>query len=229
MPIFNSVYKSFTPWRKPWANTIVYIPMKEDLLSHTTNPITVTNNNSVSIVSSGVWASIPVGYFGWASRNLSFTNTSNMSGTWTIQAWIKLPLENRVAWVMAQWTPQWTKVIFYWYQASAARWLCVSNYSNDIDVGSTTWRDNSWHLITATYSGVANQSNNIKIYVDWTLVKQWTSDGFQTPDNTAYVGNYKLNDQFNGYMSEFILESKEWTLSEISDYFNGTKWNYWIS
>jgi hypothetical protein len=37
------------------------------------------------------------------------------------------------------------------------------------------------------------------------------------------------SDRLSWEISEFILEDRAWTATEISDYFNATKSNYWIS
>ena len=216
-------------WWKPGANTVLYLPMDTDLLDHSLSPKTITNNWGVSLVSNIGWATIDVAQFNSSSKSLGFTNNYPFSWAWTILAWFKSPLNNTVITFISSWTTTAKEVISLCYQSSAARWLSVSNYDTDVDVWNTTWRDNTWHLVTATYTWIAGDTNNVKIYIDGVQLKQGTSSWWEITNNASYIWNYQTYDNFNWYMSKFILESKTRTEQEISDYFNQTKWGYWIS
>jgi hypothetical protein len=152
-----------------------------------------------------------------------------MSWTWTISCWGNITLNNSVAQIFSQWTPNTKQIMMFSYMASASRWLTVSNYADDVDVGSFVGRDGTWHLLTATYTWSADTANNVKIYVDSSLVKQWQRWGTTTANMIGYVWNYNTNDNLKWYLSQFILEDKTRTAQEIADYYNQTKWNYWIS
>jgi hypothetical protein len=54
---------------------------------------------------------------------------------------------------------------------------------------------------------------------------RWSADGSQ------YIGVWRSwnTGYFNWKMSEFIVEKVEWAETDISNYFNQTKANYWIS
>lgn len=203
--------------REPWENTILYLPMTEDLLDHSWNSIAITNNNSVSIVD---WA----WYFWGASRRLTFTNPYNMSGGRTISAWFKTS-SNSEQWFYTQWVNNTNTMLHIWY-SSTSRWLVIAFYANDMDSGSTSWTDNNWHHAVFTYNGWWSTI----IYLDWVVLKSWSLSGLNPWNNTGCIwdlitGTWKT---FNGYMSQYIIEKIARTDQEVLDYYNMTKWNYWL-
>lgn len=206
-------------WR-PWENTVLYIPMKEDLLDHSWNGISVTSN-SVSL--SQVWW-INVWYFGAANNAcLSFTNPSNMSWSRTVVSRFKTTSSDN-QWILTQWTEAASKWLHLWY-SSSSRWAVIWFFNNDMDSNSTSWTDNNWHLITFTY----NWWWESKIYLDSQVLKSWTLSWLNTWNNTWNIWKYlSWTVKFNGYMSEWILENKVRTAQEVADYYNKTKWNYWL-
>lgn len=207
----------WTAWYKPWTNTVIYLPMKTDLLDHWPNSIAITNTNSVSI-SNWAW------YFWWASRRLSFTNPTNMSGSWTISTWFKTS-SNAQQWIFTQWTWAINKCLHCGY-SETSRWLVLAFYSNDMDSWSTSWTDWNWHHVAFTYNGWWSTI----IYLDWAVLKSWSLSSLATWNNTGVIWDYAAStgNTFNGYMSEFIIESVVRTASDIQKYYNQTKSNYWL-
>lgn len=206
-------------WRTPWSNTVLYLPMSDDLLDHSWNNISITANN-VSL--RGTDRPINAWYFWWWDNAcLSFTNTSNMSWSWTISTWFKTA-SNANQWFLTQWTESSNKWLHlgYW---ETSRWMLMGFYSNDMDSNSTNWTDNNRHLATFTY----NWWWESKIYLDWELIKSWALSWLNTWNNTWYIGRYlSWTSKFNWYMSERIMEKVVWTAEEIKDYYNITKWTY---
>ena len=70
------------------------------------------------------------------------------------------------------------------------------------------------------------------IYVNWVDAASWTGNASYNLADTnfwLFSANSWNNDYFYGNISNFIIEDKERTAQEVSDYFNQTKWDYWIS
>jgi hypothetical protein len=214
-------------WWQPWANTMLYLPMDTDLLDHSGNSLTVTNLWSVALAN--VWLSFSVAQFNSTSTELTFPYQWDINNAWTISFWENTINQNTDAQFITAWTWSRHNLFQIWYTSNPSRWLTLSNYGEDIDVGSYAGRDSSWHLITATYSGTAWQTNNAKVYVDWVLVAQWTMQWWNWQTKTFMIWNYNQETSMWWYLSKFIVETAERTTQEVSDYFDLTKWNYWIS
>ena len=221
----NDEAKSYTIKRyESNSNTKVYVPMDTDLLDHWPNSRSITNNNSVSLAS--LWnVKFKVWKFSWAVRYLTFTNIDNMSWAWTISAWA-----NTSTWInqmfFSQWTNQNNRLLHVWY-SSSWRWLVFAMYNNDADTESTQRIDWNRHLYTFTW----NWSTWYNIYVDWVSVKSWTlSSWFQSWNNTWHIwiqANLSTPVEFQWYMSEFFIETWAWSASQVSEFYNKTKKNYW--
>ena len=70
------------------------------------------------------------------------------------------------------------------------------------------------------------------MYMNWTQVSTWSSTiTFISTVLCIGGGSWtsSVDNFFNGYMSDVIIENKVRTAQEISDYYNATKSNYWIS
>ena len=230
----NSLYLTVpwgaTPWWwQPWANTMLYLPMETDLLDHSGNSLTVNNLWSVSLVSTWTWASVPVAQFNSTSTELTFAYQWNINSAWTMSFWENIANQNTHAQFITAWTWSRHNLFQLWYTDSPSRWLTLSNYGDDVNLGSYAGRDGSWHLITATYSGVGWQTNNAKVYIDGSLAMQWTMQWWNWNTNTFMVGNYNQETNLWWFLSKFIVETAERTAQEVADYYDLTKWDYWIS
>lgn len=210
------IYTPSTPWQ-PWVNTILYAPLKLDLLDHWPNSITI-NNTGVSLVSSQ--ASIDVWYF----DGNSFLSGWALSNFWDfhVSVWVKLS------------SITWNQFIFAWGD------------SGDIFLGyQTVWWDKIW----IGRNGVArDNSTSYTLSADtWYLLsfdRQWSTLTFSVNSNVIWmhsnsysystawwfeIGNDGWWNTITWYMSDVIVESAWWTIQETSDYYNATKWDYWIS
>ena len=212
---------------QPWENTMLYLPMETDLLDHSGNSLTV--NNLWSVALANVWLSFSVAQFNSTSTELTFAYQWSINSAWTMSFWENIENQSTDAMFVGAWTWSAHNLFQLWFTPRPARWLTLSDTSTDIDSGSFTGRDGSWHLITATYSGVGWQTNNAKVYIDGSLAMQWTMQWWNWNTNTFMVGNYNQQVNMWWFLSKFIVETAERTAQEVADYFNATKWDYWIS
>lgn len=224
----NKVYpKGYTPN----ANTLLFIPMKTDLLDHWPLGISITNNNSVSL-SSWVWgASINVWNFGDGNTNkyLSLNNSSNMQGAYTISVWwyFNAYSSSYGSYFFVQWTNTDNKWLHAWvWLSSESRWLLMAFYWNDLD---TNQFPSTWVRHHFVFSYDWNWTK--KIYQDWVLKASATQSKFTGTLYTAILGSRPRQTaaRVNGYMSDFILENRVRTQTEITEYYNLTKSLYWLS
>ena len=211
------VWKDVQDWQ-PWENTLLYLPMTDDLLDHSSHWITITNNNSVTVVNDWV-ATIKSWYFGWAIRKLTWTLSTNINSAFTVNVWWKLN------WTYNKWfytmgggsKINWT--LHLWY-STTSRWLTIAFYWNDDDTNSNAWTDNIWHLFSFTYTPWSD-----KIYMDWVLFHSWSLTWLNTSSNNFMIWDYIVEPWywFPWYMSKFIIENRARTAQEVSDNYNLTK------
>ena len=213
-------------WRKPWANTIAYIPLKSDLLDHSWNDISLTNNwvtlNTSQISWRCCW------YFNW--KAMRWTCSKIQSWPETASVWVKFTSISTSSWcwIFGRWdlSTQATRAFMLYTSSKNSSWaLAVSIYSWDI-VSTTKPSLNVWHLCTATRSS----SNMYYLYLDWQLLTSWSLSPW-TAWQTVMIGR-SPNAQYEysyWYMAEAILENRQWSASEILEYYNKTKKYFWIS
>ena len=136
------------------------------------------------------------------------TTTSNY---WVVYTW---NVSNSGSWQLfwirirhdGNWNHPWTA---NWKDGISPSSLNISWWTHIVGVGD--WTNHTlyvnWQLVSSNnYSAITSSTG---IYIWW--VTSWSDDPYQW------------------YMSNVILESKGRTAQEISDYYNQTKWNYWIS
>lgn len=219
MPIINLIYNAPREW-KPWANTLAYYPLKEDVLDHSGN----WNNGSWNPNS----FADGVANYSWNSTTLPTSLVS--SWTRTVSVWLNgaWPYDKIVA-VLWQHTnvDYWFNIWFnrnawgtyynwvlQWPQGSGT----VYNYLEALP-SQLTW----WHYVVAQ-----RDISKIYIYVDG--VFKWEDTYSWLSNNTFYLwyDHWYAGWAWTGKVSELIFEDKIWTADEITDYYNQTKSNYWL-
>lgn len=228
MPILNMIYWA-TWWGggwRPWVNTIAYRPL-----------------NSTDTVNDMKWT--------WTAYNLTWTATfwvdewvdcyqSRSYGTmltiadsllygnsnFTVNYWIleKQTSSSHQHVFLSWWTGKKQQVLMWinWNNNHLMCWKYFEDY--DTWYTLTAW---NWINVCITYDW-----SNMKIYVNWNLqltqsISFWITSSWETSlwDSSLWWNNQ----YFRWNMSEAILEDKERTAQEIADYYNSTKWDYWIS
>lgn len=213
MPIINLVYEAPREW-KPWSNTLLYLPMTDDLLDHSWNSVSTSPESSVSITTLN---GVKCGYF----------------NNWQMPTWLATvtTVQKTVSFWMYTWAYSWSVFnsnpcwIFSWDGAGLQSnwtimfvWMQWSWAANRWDVSASVWL-NQWVHVCWT---------NKSIYINWQLIN--------TSSSNAGIVNLWYNyviwwapswncgyTKYTGYLSEFIMEDKVWSAEDILNYYNSTK------
>ena len=225
-----------TGWQ-PWANTLIYLPLNWDALDYS------GNGRDGNVFSN--WWTYSWEYISWSSGEKYFySSATNLDywvwidwtymdtaiGTWdrTISIWHKFAAQSDGTplwmWSKSGWT-RWEWFWLYWNFWPKA-WIV--RYYDD----PQTWvlsLDTGWHHYVLTYNNV----NKSRMYIDGVLQTFVSNAGasFNTLSNQYHLWALRLynNNSATYSFSKFIIENIVWSAQDVSDYYNLTKWNYWIS
>ena len=218
MAIFNTVYGGEPKW-KPWANTLAYYPLTSTTTvnDESGNGYNLTNRWSVTF---GIYDGIDCAYINYWSKNALYS-------------------QNNI-WKTIVWTQNFTYSVWAKFNVVQNNWIIVINNDNTIEDRAVGILNNklaayiyrSWthfaywdtpttntrYYITLTYNWT-----DLKIYQNW--VEKWSvsTGGATDVVNILWIGQWT-----NWYVSNVIVEDKARTATEISDYYNKTKSNYWL-
>ena len=221
-----------SPWWQPWVNTVAYYPLTA---TSTTSDLS-WNNYTLSwngTYSFGDYAGVSCCYInvGSFSANITSVTASDwitesiwyyeentpINDNWLVMSFITNTSEwgGSINWIdRAKWRPWWKQ----WFI-----WLIDDGLNASTSGYSVTW--GTWYHLCYTYSG-----STMSLYVNWTLV--WTATKTDNKDTKWCVvlsRSVDLDRGIRGYVSNAIFEDKARTAQEVSDYFDLTKWDYWIS
>ena len=224
----NGVEKQVRPdnrWQ-PWANTIAYYPLESDTSDHSGN-----GNNLTGTVSYVTSANKQVAEFSWSSHLTASSGVISVQ-TFTISFWAKLnsnsseqclvanadSASNWDSWINITKFPNSYNIYGLYGKWTAVWWM----FTNPVNPWSWTW---------VHYVSVFEGSNSIKTYSNWNLDDQASiSSNIAYPSvNFSLWGSEIRWRNFDGWLSEVIIENVARTAQEIADYYNQTKWDYWIS
>ena len=209
---------------QPWANTLLYCNFNGNYddtqwntVTQSYTPPTYSTTAQGEQYISVIWQ--------WGSNNtlLTINPLTGLSWTWdyTVSCWVN-PTDNG-----------YLKVIrWYWMTMSNGTGLIIS-WNNEVTIFIYAWDINTgititpdvWNNIIFTHT---NWTHNI--YLNWVLVDTRNLN-FVFNNNRLWI----LGDPNNwwnglyGWLDEFIVEDRERTAQEISDYYNQTKSLYGIS
>lgn len=203
--------------RKPNANTIAYYKFDWNL------------NDS-----SGNWYNWSMRYGSFTYSTLSsweqylYSNWANYSNNITIPY-------NPQSYTVNVWCKYWSSSIFLDFQPARTgvnswpRFQRLAN--NSLYLGSqpyVSWTFTQWTNVVL----VLNPSNS-QFYINWQYVSSWNAmqTWYSTTNlsiNTAWLADNPTSQSWTNYMDEIIIEDRPRTTAEITDYYNLTKWNYWL-
>lgn len=221
----------------PWANTVLYLPLDWDVVDYSTYNRTFTVLGSTSAVWSPVFDTIAsgkeVGDFikTWPNDSNWFAYTTSIADiptSWnmTLSAWINCGTSSNY----------YEEIIAFRWNGGY-RWMLMKS---DADKLLFHWTAQEVTTLTPT---VWTWYNIVVVIDSWTcyIYSNWTqiySDSYSYWSGAealclgAYYNSYQSayrEETYNGKLSEVIIENVAWTQQEISDYFDQTKANYWIS
>jgi len=224
-------------WWHPSANTLARYPLTSSstIYDRSWNGRTLTNNWTQ------FWTYwwIDCAYFQRTnSKKLYWTLPLTWNQNFTINVYIKRSWDWTISWNV------WTQIFVLWNIWSSwwCFWTAINNWSSEVEYKNmyknyTRWNDknssytntlNVWRMIT-----VINNGWNIKMYENWVLINNNSisfninSTNFTIWSFPSTTGSWDYQ-SFYWYMSEFIVENKVRTLSEIQAYYNKTKSKYWL-
>lgn len=174
--------------------------------------------------------------YAWNYANVSWNSApynSGFSSLWdefTVLVWAKFTStwQQYLMYIgNNNWYPRQHSEIIFDYKSNIIEYYDYtfsSGTENTIRTNILTWVS-TWvrHLVGYTRNWTA-----IQTYADGTA---WNSITWHTIINTTYCVLWSSMwwNRLKWQIWEAIVENKVWTATEISNYYNTTKWNYWIS
>ena len=214
MAIFNTVYGGEPKWR-PWANTMIYYKFDWNL-----NDSSWNNRNWTAWWTITYWTN----YVDLTNWYIILPNSpTTYENERTFCMWFKIN-KSSGAWFLLDISSS-NGMIIRLEVNSSNNFNCHSDMPS-YQPQELSSRDTNRHLYTVTFN-----SSNINYYLDGTL--KWSKN----PRNSSYtflswriwtVHNGSYVNWLQQYVWVYILENKARTAQEISEYYNQTKWNYWL-
>lgn len=149
----------------------------------------------------------------------------------TISCWAKLtsnPTTNQEFEFYFDWSTSYRNLIFRLRYNTFDCWTWNNSTSQNTTATYSMSDFTTWHNYILTKNWTS-----IKIYKDWILVASWTSPyNVSIPwwRNTVTLAHNSMMDWSSKwspwYLKDYIIEKKDWTQSEITNYYNKTKNHY---
>ena len=226
----NGVGKQVRPYKypyKPTSNTLLYMPLDWDLYKSGTATTTAT-----------LWSNASWGTVLWDLKWLSLNGTANSNiiiswlpafSDFTLNIWVKLNNRDNDAMFVKRWN--WNsagKNLQFWMRKNQS-YKTMFNFFTYDQYGNTSLNTNTRYNIIVTYNYSTKAKN---IYLNWSnnwsTTSAWQID-FWTVDVYIWSNEDWSASVVNWLMSNLIIENKEWSSTEVSNYYNSTKTLYWIS
>lgn len=204
-------------WWQPWANTIAWYPLNSTYTdtdqswnwNDWTTTWTITYNTLSAKFSSGNYIDIPTIIPYWSNPYTISVWYNTADSSWhqnVVYCQVGQGVNNTAS---ALFVYQWH--LYYW-----ASWV-------DWDITSATISNNTWYNIVITYNGTSlwcYLNNTSKGTTNRTISSA-------APDFASIWRSPSEPCIWN--ISNLIIEDRVRTAQEISDYYDLTKWDYWIS
>lgn len=233
--IYIGTKQVYPPTWNPWANTLVYLPLNWDALDQSGNSRDGTLPNTWNYSWEYInWVSWEKCFYSYSTAAWNNTNwiywtydaTAIGSNDVTISVWLKSKTITDTTWYwLGTETESWPHWMWIWLTPWSWTYLMIIRFYDD---PYTSWTyDNNRHNYIITY----NDTNKSKMYVDWVNVPMTTNANasFDITSNRFQLWCMRWNSGGSqAYFSRWIIENKERTATEALDYYNLTKWNYWL-
>ena len=212
----------------PTANTIMYFPLTSDAVD-LIHWVTLTAQNTTPTWTSPSGTSVPCAYFSSAWYFAKTTSTSYLV-TWnaarTISWWIRFTWTSRTS-VACYWTWSSNQMFTLYYNDWTPRWR-FTQWGSWSSYGSTPSM-NTWYNVVVTFDG-----SYVRWYINWNLDVTW-SKSLNTSNARMYIA-WDMSQTWSavpstwlqGYVSEVIFENIAWSQTQVTNYFNSVKSNYWL-
>ena len=220
----------------PWSNTVAYYPLEKDGNDYSWNWHNLTWNSAPTYTTS--WGTKQVANL-WGNKIGVIANLSGTYTNYTFNVWCKPTNTNTWQEIFDNSVySENTNNVYFSFNSSESSYVDFF-YQYRPNGWSNTYQKVYWPTNRAANNRynvvVTSTASWIKIYVNWTQVASnsttWTMVLVSWSNSIgARYNSWQWNvNYFSGYLSEFIMEDKTWTAEEISNYYNTTKSQYWIS
>lgn len=218
---------------QPWANTVAYYPLTStsqwndmkgsgtayNLSVNSWWTVTYTTVWWISVMQWWAW------YLTWTVSTIPIWATARTLSIW---AYLTSVITNTDLVMWQYWTRSRHRnqlMSFHTYDGRINPYLW-NHYDDYADWGSYTVQTWQWYHIIYTYNWTTQT-----MYVNNTLYATPNTVSLDTSNTAFNIGWCSLSatNKFTWYLSECIIENVAWSAQEVSDYYNLTKWNYWIS
>lgn len=212
-------------WWTPWANTVAYYPLNWDLNDYSGNNKNLTWT-SITFTSWWPWQ---VWVFN-GSTSTAYCQDDAFDFYWTapftLSIWIKpnvIPSHNIVIW-----TEQNSNVHDKEIEL-LSNWVIQFQMWNGTEFTATSPNNTlslwAWQNLIASYNGSV-----MKLYKNWVEMASynWGSSYNNNPTRLVLSRIAWVWTAFDWQMSNAIVENVWWAAQEVSDYYNLTKWDYWV-
>lgn len=217
----KNIYIGEYGW-KPWSNTVAYYPLTSET---TVNDMSGNNrnltNNNISFWTFN-WVDCAYNSTSWRylSKDLWFKISDN---NFTINMWIYKTWWEYAGYAFFWWLESNNKSIGIWLNST---WDFFFAFWYDDLLTSSIYSYNTRYNLICTYN---TSTKAQKIYVNGQLSAERTATTWIDLGNTTITlfDSNALNTMYGG-ISNTIIESTDWTLSQVQDYYSQTKSNYWL-
>lgn len=211
-------------WWQPWANTVAYFPLSSDLTDVISSNSLTGNCTYWTIWGSTINCAITTSnWLSWIWANLPQWDDAR-----TVSMWFYFNGSNTNEWWCVTYGTAWTnnQVFATWSEVNNGAWKLWLSQRWSNSWYKYTWTTGSWYLVTMTY----NTNHEWKLYINWTYIGVWNK-AIWTAGNDILLWGLIWNtwDYLYWGFSNLIIENVERTSQEISDYYDLTKLDYWIS
>lgn len=217
MPIINLVYEApENSWWQPWANTVGYRPLETDLKDYswnnydfTTYSWTTTFVNWMVQTNWKIYRNSVMNNLRWNDFTLlMYIVPSNNSSD---ESYLFFSNNNNLAYC--------TINFWYWFWTYRLGW--VVNWTREWNYYSASLDWNP-HLLCVTKSW-----NSYDLYLDGVFAQNETTNVAIPADTYMVLWNVTSKTKTMKFW-KLIIEDRKWTAQEILNYYNQTKWNYWL-
>ena len=236
-PDTNTLYIQYkSDWGggwQPWVNTLVYMPIDSSDTSAIVYDHSSSNNDFT-----WYWTADYTTLTSWKRViNLTWSNGIYIDSALVTSQPVTINL-----WLYRDWNQSNDSSVFVNQQD---RWWMVGAWFNNSELASfydqwwsLVWFNNKYSTSDQTWYNVAItfDSNTLTMYINWTQYTQnsWNNCDFSSVLATSFwfARNISWTQNFRHMtwkMWDLIVESKVRTAQEIADYYDLTKWDYWIS
>ena len=207
-------------WWHPSANTLARYKFENNLNDSSWNSRNLTSSWSISYNSNPL--SVQLNSSSYLYRN-SFDAFNH---DWTLNVWFNLNARNTdSSCILFIWEWARQKAMILWIENT---WKPIAAFYGQDSVGSTITQLNQRYNICYVYD---NTTKNIKVYIN-SIKDIDASASYTITNTTAYIWWFyfmtpQSRSAFQWKLSQYIIEKKKRSETDITEYFNKMKSKYW--